>query len=229
MPVRWCTLFQIHVCVSINHIIKPLNYNLLLRNSFNPLGLNPHLPDGRHFFILYLSQQIYTRYPDTFALNQKVDACMSTAISNVARLRAYQLAIRKQQMQEAQAAAILGAGIVVTLLVLVIIFVIPRDGDGGTGTGTDTTSLLVTIMISSGSTNQGSNAFGPNPRFVSRGATVRWVNLDNIAHTATSNNGVWDSGIIPPGSQFSRLFVTNGSYAYHCSLHPNMAGTLVVV
>jgi plastocyanin len=40
--------------------------------------------------------------------------------------------------------------------------------------------------------------------------------------------GAWNSGSIAPGGSFSRTFSSTGTYSYHCSIHPNMAGTIVV-
>ena len=71
-------------------------------------------------------------------------------------------------------------------------------------------------------------AFAPDAADVSAGATVTWTNTDGVAHTSTSDTGVWDSGIVQPGGQFSVSFPTAGTYRYHCLLHPGMIGTVVV-
>lgn len=83
------------------------------------------------------------------------------------------------------------------------------------------------------------------------GTTVEWVNHGPSAHTATSDDGVWDSGSIaaptsggggtppptnPPPSPgpysrilhadattFSTVFNTAGVFRFHCSLHPPSA------
>ena len=73
-----------------------------------------------------------------------------------------------------------------------------------------------------------STAFAPDAVDVSAGATVTWTNSDGVAHTSTSDAGVWDSGIVPPGGQFSVSFPTAGTYRYHCLIHPGMIGTVVV-
>ena len=71
-------------------------------------------------------------------------------------------------------------------------------------------------------------AFAPNPANVAVGTTVMWTNSDSTAHTTTSDNGVWNSGLVNPGSQFSFTFNTAGTFTYHCTIHPNMVGTIVV-
>jgi len=73
-----------------------------------------------------------------------------------------------------------------------------------------------------------STAFAPDAVDVSAGATVTWTNTDGVAHTSTSDVGVWDSGIVQPGGQFSVSFPTAGTYRYHCLIHPGMIGTVVV-
>ncbi len=71
-------------------------------------------------------------------------------------------------------------------------------------------------------------AFSPSSLTVARGTTVTWTNNDGVSHTSTSNTGVWDTGTIQPGSSATFTFNTAGSYAYHCSIHPSMTGTIVV-
>jgi plastocyanin len=39
---------------------------------------------------------------------------------------------------------------------------------------------------------------------------------------------VFDSGLIKPGGTFSFKFTTAGTYDYYCTLHPEMAGQVVV-
>jgi plastocyanin len=73
-----------------------------------------------------------------------------------------------------------------------------------------------------------STAFAPDAVDVSAGATVTWTNSDGVSHTSTSDTGVWDSGIVQPGGQFSVSFPTAGTYRYHCLIHPGMIGTVVV-
>lgn len=76
--------------------------------------------------------------------------------------------------------------------------------------------------------NAGSNSFSPNPVEVKVGETVTWINDDSGRHTVTSNNGVFDSGMMGKGQSFSYTFDKAGEYTYHCEPHPNMVGTVVV-
>jgi plastocyanin len=60
------------------------------------------------------------------------------------------------------------------------------------------------------------------------GTRVTWMNADSVSHTSTSNTTGWDSGIVPPGGQFSVAFQSAGTFPYHCAIHPGMVGTVVV-
>jgi len=71
-------------------------------------------------------------------------------------------------------------------------------------------------------------AFGPASLSVAAGSTVTWTNDDSAAHTATADDGSFDSASIAPGSTFSQTFDTAGLFAYHCSIHPNMKATIEV-
>jgi plastocyanin len=84
------------------------------------------------------------------------------------------------------------------------------------------------VSIVSGASVLTATAYSPNPVTVAAGTTVIWTNNDSTAHTSVSNSGAWDSGVINPGGKFSTTFSTAGTFAYHCSLHPNMVGTVTV-
>jgi amicyanin len=63
---------------------------------------------------------------------------------------------------------------------------------------------------------------------VKAGDTVTWVNHDDIPHTVTSTTMAFRSKAMDTDDKFSFTFTTPGSYAYFCSLHPHMTGTIVV-
>src|SRR5262252_2447058 len=70
-------------------------------------------------------------------------------------------------------------------------------------------------------------AFQPPLVSISTGDSVRWTDMDNAFHTSTSDNGVWDSGILNL-SQFSFQFTAAGDYPYHCTTHPSMTASVTV-
>ena len=71
-------------------------------------------------------------------------------------------------------------------------------------------------------------AFEPATIEVSAGATVSWTNTGEVVHTVTADNGSFNSGEMNPGATVTGTFNTPGTFTYHCSIHPDMTGTLVV-
>ncbi len=71
-------------------------------------------------------------------------------------------------------------------------------------------------------------AFKPAQLTTLVGTKVTWVNKDKIAHTATSNDKRFDSGLIGANSDFAYTFTAPGTYAYHCTPHPRMTGQIIV-
>ena len=70
-------------------------------------------------------------------------------------------------------------------------------------------------------------AFVPASLTVRAGATVRFVNDDQDAHTVTGKG--FDSGGLDSGAVWAHRFTRPGIYAYVCALHPYMRGRIVVV
>jgi plastocyanin len=71
------------------------------------------------------------------------------------------------------------------------------------------------------------NAFIPAQLNVAPGTTVTFVNKDTVPHTATAD-GLFDSGELPPESSFPVVLEGAGTVTYHCELHPEMQGSIVV-
>jgi plastocyanin len=70
--------------------------------------------------------------------------------------------------------------------------------------------------------------FEPETLSVTVGDTVVWVNKDLVAHTATSKVRAFDSGLIAPGKSWKYKPKRAGDFAYTCTYHPTMNGTLRV-
>ncbi|MEA2420863.1 MAG: hypothetical protein QOE60_3069 [Thermoleophilaceae bacterium] len=70
--------------------------------------------------------------------------------------------------------------------------------------------------------------FSPAAVTVNVGDTVTWTNNGPTPHSATSSSGVWDTGIMDAGQSGSHTFIEPGTFAYICTPHPNMHGTVVV-
>jgi len=71
-------------------------------------------------------------------------------------------------------------------------------------------------------------AFGPQSITVKAGDAVTWTNNDGAAHTVTFKDGSASSKSLSPGMAFTRTFDRPGTYAYACSFHPYMTGTVIV-
>ena len=86
------------------------------------------------------------------------------------------------------------------------------------------------ISITSGASSKTTTAFAPNPftRSLASSGKVTWINNDGTTHDLESDTSLWDSGDMSNGATFSFTFTAPGTYAYHCSIHPNMVGSIVV-
>jgi plastocyanin len=69
--------------------------------------------------------------------------------------------------------------------------------------------------------------FTPAELTVKVGTTVTWKNHDDIPHTIVSA-GKFRSKALDTDDSYSFTFTTAGAYAYFCSLHPHMTGTIKV-
>lgn len=98
-----------------------------------------------------------------------------------------------------------------------------------TATATTTATAETTAAASAIQIIIANDVFQPNKTTIKIGGTVTWINNDGYAHTVASNSGVFNSGIITNGGQFSFTFNTEGVYDYICEIHPNMKGTITVV
>ena len=72
------------------------------------------------------------------------------------------------------------------------------------------------------------HTFNPAQLNVAPGTTVRFVNNDTEPHTATADNGAFDTGVLQPGYSSEVFLDGSGTVPYHCELHPDMQGSIVV-
>ena len=71
-------------------------------------------------------------------------------------------------------------------------------------------------------------AFSPKAVTVTVGDTITWTNSDATAHTATADDGSFDTGTIGGNGTGTATFSTVGSFPYHCKIHSSMTGTITV-
>lgn len=72
-------------------------------------------------------------------------------------------------------------------------------------------------------------AYNPDPVTIEEGGKVTWINRDSVPHTATAEDGSFDTGTLEEGKLGSESFKEPGTYAYTCTIHPQMEGTVEVV
>jgi len=68
--------------------------------------------------------------------------------------------------------------------------------------------------------------FSPSPLKVKSGAKVTVKNADSATHTFTADKGAFNTGDIEAGSSATVSIKKPGTYAYHCSIHDFMKGTI---
>ncbi len=72
-------------------------------------------------------------------------------------------------------------------------------------------------------------SFGPATLTVPVGATVTWINQDDLPHTVVSTDGKGiKSPVLDTDQKFTHTFAQPGTYAYYCSIHPKMTGKVIV-
>lgn len=72
-------------------------------------------------------------------------------------------------------------------------------------------------------------SYVPDPVVVAAGGKVIWQNEDMAPHTATAEDGSFDTGTIEQGKLQAETFDEAGTYPYFCEIHPDMRGTVEVV
>lgn len=72
-------------------------------------------------------------------------------------------------------------------------------------------------------------SFTPPTLTVPAGATVTWVNQDDVPHNIVSSEGkTLKSPVIDTDEKFSYTFTKAGTYPYYCGIHPKMIGKVIV-
>jgi|GEM_PF-1092515 len=80
-------------------------------------------------------------------------------------------------------------------------------------------SVMVTIQ---------NYAYMPETITVKKGTTVTWTNADTVEHSATADDGSFDTGLIATGETGTHTFDKVGTFSYHCTPHPSMKAKIVV-
>jgi plastocyanin len=103
---------------------------------------------------------------------------------------------------------------------------------------TRTILILVAVSTSRGSASGDAGtddvrivdfAFVPRTVRAKVGQKVKWEHQDaGVTHTVTALDRSFRSGDLEEGDEFSHLFPTAGTFAYRCSIHPDMRGRVKV-
>ena len=97
----------------------------------------------------------------------------------------------------------------------------------------NSSAITTVITIPQDADDRGTTgAYSPNPASATDRSTVTWNNIDSTPHTATADDGSFDTGLINGGSSGSAIISANSETTvipYHCSVHPEMRGTLQVI
>jgi plastocyanin len=122
------------------------------------------------------------------------------------------------------------------LLALAIAVILAACGSGAGDTTTTgapaTTTQPESTTISEGGAEASisiSDFLFSAPASIAVGTTVTVVNNDDISHTWTSEDDVFDSGSLGQGDTFEFTFEEPGDYAFFCKFHQSqMTGSIAV-
>jgi len=95
----------------------------------------------------------------------------------------------------------------------------PNPAPSGGGAPADVT-ITINGML-------GAQSFSPSPATVKVGQTVAWRNADSIVHSPVGAG--FSTGTIGSGQTSQPIMLSaTGNIDYHCSIHPEMVGTITV-
>ena len=108
-------------------------------------------------------------------------------------------------------------------VVVVLAFALSRSSEARpAANGQDTASGQYQVKIDNFS-------FGPTTLTVPVGATVTWINHDDVPHIVVGKDGKdFKSPVLDTDQKFSHTFAQAGTYEYYCSIHPKMTGNVIV-
>jgi plastocyanin len=88
----------------------------------------------------------------------------------------------------------------------------PSGGGSSSGSGDGTAGNPITVFITN-------SVYSPNPLTVKVGQYVNFKNNDTIVHSATFDNGAYESGDIPPLSAHDNPVAITGNVTFRCRFH----------
>ncbi len=103
-----------------------------------------------------------------------------------------------------------------------------KQGEMQVNTTQNQTSTNSTSSIGKNQVTIQGFAFSPATITVKVGDSITWENSDSAPHSATADDGNFDTGRFGQGESKTVTFDKAGTFNYHCSVHPNMKATVVV-
>lgn len=92
--------------------------------------------------------------------------------------------------------------------------------------------VTATAYILPDAAARGRDAFGDHAVLIFKGERLRWFNLDNAVHVLVADTPALPEFVktnsLAPGGEQSFVMNTPGSTTFHCTIHPEMIGTLEV-
>jgi plastocyanin len=85
----------------------------------------------------------------------------------------------------------------------------------------------VAVKAAPGSVQMRDFSFSPATITVNAGESVTWVNAGEEPHNAVGDN--FSTALLDAGKSGSKSFATAGTFAYICTVHPQMKGTVKVL
>jgi len=99
-------------------------------------------------------------------------------------------------------------------------------GIGAAGVASAAATPAVTPHVKTASVKIVTFAFKPRTLNITAHTIVTWTNNDSTGHDITF--AAFHSKILATGATYSHKFGIPGTYKYHCNLHPEMTGKVVV-
>jgi plastocyanin len=110
-----------------------------------------------------------------------------------------------------------------------------RNSEPGAGSESHASDAASAATANATATNPSANqvsidnfTFSPQTLTVVVGASVTWLNRDDVPHSVVSNDKLFKSELLDTDEKYSFKFTKPGEYSYFCGIHPHMTGKIVV-
>jgi len=91
-----------------------------------------------------------------------------------------------------------------------------------------TTNTNTTETTTPGTVSIDNFSFSPATITINKGETVTWKNNDSAPHQVVADDSSFELSKMSTGGTSQHTFDMAGTYSYHCSIHPDMKGVVIV-